>query len=129
MKTELLKDAVAIIRGIPADRLDLNDWQQHNDDAAILVEQISCGTIACAAGWLALHPDMRARGMGISYISGAPLFEGKVGYPALAHFFGINEDEAQILFGPRDQASSRRKSDREVWVERALELLKDEAQT
>lgn len=135
MKIELFKDAVAIIRGIPEERFDLNDWQARKAPSkypGLRIEgmpvqyptQISCGTIACAAGWLALHPKMQALGIEVSGSSGSPMWGSLWGSDAFAKLFNITEDEAVKLFSTR-QADLWEEgiSDRDVWIARALKLL------
>lgn len=130
MKIELFKDAVAIIRGIPEERFDLETWQTRmapggwpRDTGIQKINHISCNTIACAAGWLSLHPDIQARGMQVNRASGCPMFQGHWGYAAYAKFFGITEDESEALFKQRQGPTGPAISDRDLWVSRALELL------
>jgi hypothetical protein len=131
MKIELFKDAVAIIRGIPEERFDLETWQTRRMASRLVdtgfqkISHISCNTIACAAGWLSLHPTIQARGMQVNPSSGCPMFQGHWGYSAYAKLFGITEDESEALFQQRPAAfgPGPRINDRDVWVNRALELL------
>lgn len=94
---ELLKDAYEIIDGIPNRNINLNCWVRGDEKRA------DCGTSACAAGWLALHPKFQALGlkMGSSRLFGsAPTFRGKQDYEALGLLFGIGRYEAASMFGP-----------------------------
>ncbi|MPQ56376.1 hypothetical protein [Duganella sp. FT27W] len=50
---ELLKDAYAIIYGIPAEVIDLDSIIKSRGDS------LSCGTVACAFGWLGMHPKFK----------------------------------------------------------------------
>jgi hypothetical protein len=135
MKIELFKDAIAIIRGIPEDRLNLEDWQSRKASSLYQglrllghpVRQpgdIDCQTIACAAGWLALHPKMQKLGIEVSPSSGSPVFHSEWGGAAFAKLFNITEEEGVCLFSSRHLEEQENKiSDRDTWVARALTLL------
>jgi hypothetical protein len=56
----LLKDAYAIIDGIPDGVFDLHQIARQNAQLHHKNLNLYCGTIACAAGWLALHPTFAA---------------------------------------------------------------------
>jgi hypothetical protein len=104
---ELLCDAHAIVDGIPIERLDLSsfqsDWSDDGRGYARATREIHCGTMCCAAGWLALHPMFRRRGLTTSsggepqltrsYDHYVPVFQ------TLADFFGLTTQEAEYLFG------------------------------
>lgn len=47
---ELLKDAYQIIGGIPAKAFNLDEIVKSQG------KSLTCGTIACAIGWLSMHP-------------------------------------------------------------------------
>lgn len=125
----LLRDAYAIIDGIPDARFKLSRWRigGHSEH--------DCGTIACAAGWLAMHPDMCAAGLKAS-AHGAPKWNGVTGYDALSLFFGIDFDDAVSLFGPRktiftpdnemkfEPNESHCVSDHDLWLARVRNFLK-----
>jgi hypothetical protein len=49
-KIELLKEAYAIIDGIPEQAFDLEKIITDGGTS------VGCGTVACAAGWLSIHP-------------------------------------------------------------------------
>lgn len=86
----LLRDAYAVIDGIPEERFNLNAWRVTRE----------CGTVACAAGWLMQHPDMQAKGLYMdSY--GSPTFKGLLDYTALEAFFGLRAGVGYALFCPR----------------------------
>lgn len=131
MKVELFKDAIAIIDGIPESRIQLNSFQS-SGRIAHESSEIRCGTLACAAGWLALHPGMRALGLHTVFL-GFPAYRTyEPGYESLAGFFEITEREANLVFGPRLQPKMSRReieamihlSDKELWLGRAHKLLK-----
>ena len=141
MHRQLFEDAYAIIDGVPDPRIYLNSWQKLPAGRHLYVrgaEEITCNTIACAAGWLTLHPAMQALGLRAG-VAGEPTFEDSEGierwdYDALAHFFGLEYSQAEKLFCPREcsrtplisKEVAAKLTDRELWLARARELLKEE---
>lgn len=105
MKIDLLKDAYEIIDGIPTQHFNLNRWV-HEDGASCSTN--GCGTIACAGGWLALHPKFNElglrmkwnRGNGRGYNTQVVTYgSGSVSaFEALAKVFNIAEQDARKLF-------------------------------
>ncbi|KVQ35727.1 hypothetical protein WK03_35250 [Burkholderia cepacia] len=97
---ELLKDAYEIIDGIPFKNFNLDTWRKRDDGA-------TCGTIACAAGWLTLHPKFKELGLKTEVGSGKfqhrPVFNGKENMDALADLFGIELSDALQLFREKRQ--------------------------
>ncbi len=65
----------------------------------------NCGTIACAFGWAALDPELRAEGLGYrahSALSGVePFYEKSSGYDAAVEFFHLSHEEVMRLFCPQ----------------------------
>jgi hypothetical protein len=124
---ELLKDAYAIISGIPDDNFRLSTWFWLNNGK-------SCGTIACAGGWLALHPDMQERGLGVNPRTDFPTFDGDEGYSALGKFFGVGDDDATRLFSGRhtyDRGLVRPRvymSDKKLFLARVRKYLSNHGQ-
>lgn len=141
MKVELFKDAYAIIDGIPDERLSLETWQDSGEwlgtvgskstwERAIVQkpQDIECGTLACAAVWLCLHPNMQKRGLGVGK-HGQPTYVMFHQYDALAAFFDIPEPEARGLFKVytpderEDGLDGVPITDRQRWLQRARKLL------
>jgi hypothetical protein len=140
MNHERLKLAIDIIRDIPANQLRLSLWQAPivgEDDVhrvATRLEQTHCGTIACAGGWLALHPQMGKLGLSAGSYYGEPVVRDEKSrglvscYYALAQFFDIRLGEAQALFYPRSAQEMTNGSpenamtDKELWLHR-MELF------
>ena len=54
-----LRRMAAVFDGVPAKHIDLNDFLQYGCDP----DPDSCGTVACAFGWMAMHPNMKAKGI------------------------------------------------------------------
>ncbi len=101
-KYPLLRDAIAIIMGIPNDRLNLClvrrnpvDWHSHKDAH-------HCGTVGCAIGWLSLHPQFNALGLKPGRDPADLVLKGRevTFQVAAARLFGITEDEGIDLFAP-----------------------------
>jgi hypothetical protein len=93
---ELLRDAFAIIDGIPKRAFDLDMWRTKGAGP-------SCGTIACAGGWLAMHPAMNERGLKPAEWNGQPMCESatyrQYGFTALRQFFQLNHLEGDLFEG------------------------------
>jgi hypothetical protein len=122
MHHERMKFAIEIIRTIPENKIDLYYWQDRADSGYVSEpDAVTCGTICCVAGWLALDQRMRAEGMRASHLSGGPIFNGAFGYGALAEFFEIPRHEASALFSSRRKGETLKYgdvSDKEVWLRR-----------
>lgn len=125
----LLRDAYAIIDGIPEDRFNLDLWRTKGKSPR------ECGTIACAAGWLAMHPEMRKKGL-LNGEGGKPIFLDDLAierteFHALAKFFCMTYEQAAGLFcarwcgSPYDPQSLRGYSDKELWKYRVRKFLKE----
>lgn len=140
MNIELLKDAIAIIDGIPAPRIVLDRWQSSGcvSDGwggtkyrvVRHIRSIKPYTVACAAVWLSLHPQFRALKVRILSSSGEPYIPHKslYGYGALAHLFDITPAMAAALFESRSVPERIRYSeldDKSLWLRRARVLLTD----
>lgn len=93
---ELLRDAYAIIDGIPDDAIHLNYIVSRRGETP------ACGTIACTLGFLAMHPQFQALGLGLKHTLGMQLtMHGHVtSFRSAAHeIFGLNEAETEAVFG------------------------------
>lgn len=106
MNIELFDKAVAVIDRTPDDQLELGYWQaavsiQTVDVFVYKPEHVTCETIACAGGWLALQPEFREQGLS-SGNHGIPTYCGYVGYSALACLFNIPHRVALDLFWSSD---------------------------
>lgn len=122
MNIELLREAYAIIDGIPDKRINLGviaRGPKPNDPK-------HCGTIACAAGWLGMHPKFKELGMRTS--NGDLTLKGVPDYfdwdDVLARVFDCSQHVAQKLFEPRRWKETSGKTDKQVWQARVREYLK-----
>lgn len=133
---ELLKDAYAIIDGIPEKHFNLNRWVQNE----LYRPGEVCNTIACAGGWLAQHPKFNELGLRMSWERGngrgnnsLSLFHQKTKereFDALASLFNISYTTAHKLFtafhnSPYDHAQVRHKA---MFLNRVRQFLKQEGQ-
>ena len=133
MNVDRFKQAIAIIEEIPDEQLRLKHWQASYDKGSGYIgsnAQATCGTIACAAGWLALHPDMQAQGLSSGYC-GMPRYSetGPMysGFTALQLFFDIRDIDADLLFQSRNWYESDgdmgQLTDKQIWLKRAKIFL------
>jgi hypothetical protein len=123
------KRAIEIIEATPDHQVDLKVWQKAQSCFANYIsskEDATCGTIACAAGWLALDPEMQEHGLYSGY-GGEPRYNEGTKYissfEALGRFFGIPEFDAELLFSPRSMFEDSDLTDKQVWLHRANTFL------
>lgn len=128
----LLRDAYAVIDGIPENNIDLSEWVKGAPPPPVAA---SCKTIACAAGWLSLYPGFKALGFIYHWYYAEPEYQVDGGekyssYPAIEEFFGLTEADARAIFGTRttgkdyDPRNPDRYSDKELWKYRVRKFLK-----
>ena len=123
----LLKLA-AFLRTLPRDRFDYKrwvgaDWKGKQD--------LSCGTTACALGWAATIPAFRRLGLRLRKIPGWDYSNGEVVFgkgkdiprdlDAARALFGLNYDEAYLLFAPAEDGSEANATPK--YVARKIEKL------
>ena len=119
----LLRKAYAIIDGIPEDRFDLSSILHGGNP-----NPHACGTIACAAGWIAMHPDFQELGLTLTSY-GSILFNGhaKGCWIVMAEILGITVHDSIIIFDGRNDFERRGKlgklSDKELWKYRVRKFL------
>ena len=122
-----LREAYAIIDGIPDDRFDLRHFANSDDPH-------DCGTIACAAGWLAMHPKFNALGLtltgkGAEFSCLTPQSQTRTSpMDAIAQVLRRPRFEAGQLFGSRNHPKyepegSENMTDKQLWQARVRELL------
>ncbi len=129
---ELLRDAYAVIDGIPARRIALYTWQSPRGMVKYYpitakfkktADEIDCGTLACAAGWLCLHPKFQELGLRVSR-EGDPTLADNArvhGFDALARVFHITEPQAYRLF--RLASAAPVGQHKSIWLDRCLNLI------
>jgi|GEM_PF-1759375 len=135
-KYELLKDAYAIIDGIPDKVVNLNHVVSEKG------ESLDCGTIACAAGWLGMHPKFNKLGLSVvqgglggfrlHLDSGSAADNARAYSGQMAKVFNLPHADALKLFNARqyhERAGGwRALTDKQVWLRRVREYLKEEGQ-
>lgn len=129
---ELLKQAYAIIDGIPEKAFDLELVIKKGGNK----RELKCGTIACAAGWLSLHPTfmkengleaVRKRKNGFSYVTWKNKTDQIWDYTiAMAEFFNLSFEKTNNLFCPSNESDVI--SDKQVWKTRVEKYLRSEGQ-
>jgi hypothetical protein len=135
MNIDRFKRAIEIIEEKPDSQVMLKVWQQSNSVSHYSYisskQEATCGTIACAAGWLALDPEMQAQGLKSGY-GGQPEFHFRgeicgVSFRALGLFFDILDIDADKLFGPRvgweESGDMDCWTDKQIWLHRAKTFL------
>lgn len=116
---ELLKDAYAIIDGIPGRQISLHNVVTAKGPA------LDNGTICCAAGWLAHHPKFQALGLGFKRKHGHLSYRGRTYTGAfqyqMADLFNISHAVSTRLF---DAAQPEEEgTDKQVWLNRVVAFL------
>ncbi|MGE5621741.1 MAG: hypothetical protein ACM3WS_01085 [Bacillota bacterium] len=127
---ELLKDAYAIIDGIPETAIALGRLQTARGEA------LDRGTICSPAGWLAQHPQFRELGLSLSDDGERLCYQGESAQsggeaPIMARVFGLQEAEAEHLFDSRSTYSlgdDSGLSDKRLWLREVREFLKRHGQ-
>lgn len=130
---ELLREAYAIIDGVPAHRMDLSfvSYNSSGDPTSIH----HCGTIGCAIGLLAMHPRFQALGM---YLYTPPhddpewghsaTLKGARGYEEVAvEIFDVDMEDAYRLFRPSQEHERQQyDNDKAVWLARVRGYLAEQ---
>lgn len=127
---ELLKDAYAIIDGIPETAIALDKLQSARG------ETLESGTICSPAGWLAQHPAFQERGLSLSEDGSQLLLNGEPAdttspAPIMAQLFRLPEVDAERLFGDRNTytlGDDSGLSDKRLWLHEVREFLKEHGQ-
>ncbi len=127
---ELLKDAYAIIDGIPETAIALGMLRTARG------ETLARGTICSPAGWLAQHPAFTALGLSLSDDGSHLAFRDEpsgTGSPArvMARVFALPEADADRLFGDRETytlGDDSGLSDKRLWLHEVREYLKEHGQ-
>lgn len=128
-KFKLLKDAYAIVYGIPEDVIALDSLIKCKGDS------LECGTVACAFGWLGMHPTFK------KLMNPTPGYfpdwvingETHVSYAqAAAALFGISPQDGRnlfsVAFGSRYDIRGDGRSDKARFLHRMKSFLKEQGQ-
>lgn len=113
----MLEELATLLEELPPERFDYfvwvgATWQGQRD--------LSCGTVACAAGWATTLPSYQAKGLFLGQgLDDDFALESSIFYPmvwtvegewldqtdAMAHVLDIPEEDASLLFVPRTKDS------------------------
>lgn len=80
-------------------KFDITDWSRSYGTKKSEAEHHKCGTVACAAGWLAVSQEFIDFGGSSMEYSGSPIFKGKSGSAAIAEFIGVDVFLAKDIVG------------------------------
>lgn len=127
---ELIKDAYAIIDGIPETAIDLDRLVSRRG------ETLEHGTVCSPAGWLAQHPRFVELGLSLDdddsrlMLAGEPPADES---PAviLSRIFGLEPGDVEHLFGNRNTftlGDDSGLSDKRLWLREVREFLKQHGQ-
>lgn len=127
---ELLKDAYAIIDGIPETAVALGKLQTAKG------ESLEKGTICSPAGWLAQHPEFNDAGLSLSEDGNYLILNGELSETAtpaqiMAQLFALRQPDAELLFGERDTytlGDDSGLSDKRLWLREVREFLRQHGQ-
>lgn len=124
---ELLKDAYAIIDGIPENAIALGELQSARG------ESLDRGTICSPAGWLAQHPKFNEYGLVLSDDGTQLLLDGKADPNAstaeiMARVFALPLPDAERLFADKGTYALEDDAglgDKRLWQHEVREYLKE----
>ncbi|HYD62006.1 MAG TPA: hypothetical protein VEC35_16695 [Noviherbaspirillum sp.] len=127
---ELLKDAYAIVDGIPETAIDLDRLVTARG------ETLAHGTVCSPAGWLAQHPKFVELGLALAEDDSRLLLRGDPPVdesPAavMAKVFGLSLGEAAHLFADRNTytlGDDSGLSDKRLWLREVRDFLKQHGQ-
>ena len=127
---ELIKDAYAIIDGIPETAIDLDRLVSRRG------ETLQHGTICSPAGWLAQHPKFIELGLALADDDSRLVLDGDqetIARPAdvLAQVFGLSPMDADHLFSDRNTftlGDDSGLSDKRLWLREVRDFLKQHGQ-
>jgi len=130
---ERLAIAYAIIDGIPDKNLDLEStFTKIERSISNDVPLPTCGAIACAAGWLSLHPDFKKDFKNL--VSRWEWTNWDLWIGTLSRVFNLPDGDIQDLFGPRGNSSLDLElgahtleyfTDKQLWLSRVRVFLDD----
>ncbi len=127
---ELLKDAYAIIDGIPETAIALDRLQSAKG------KSLGEGTICSPAGWLAQHPQFHDAGLSLSADGNLLRLRGRTAEAGeaaqiMAELFRLPPLEAEQLFGTRNTytlGDDSGLSDKRLWLREVRAFLREHGQ-
>ncbi|HZW13409.1 MAG TPA: hypothetical protein VFF81_09495 [Noviherbaspirillum sp.] len=127
---ELLKDAYAIIDGLPETAIDLDKLVTARGEA------LDQGTVCSPAAWLAQHPAFKALGLGLAdddsqlALNGQPTGTDSVPQ-VMARVFALRQVDADRLFADRRTytlGDDSGLSDKRLWLHEVRDFLREHGQ-
>ena len=122
---DLIKDAYAIIDGIPETAIDLDQLVSKRG------ETLEHGTVCSPAGWLAQHPRFSELGLALADDDSGLLPLDAPPTVILARVFGLEPGDAEHLFSDRNTytlGDDSGLSDKRLWLREVREFLKQHGQ-
>lgn len=108
---------------------DLNAWIMNGGIAEGREVRATCGTVACAFGWMCMSKKGKADGLYLrpdpTNIYWTPVYRNKNNYHAAAAYFSIPYLHARYLFSPSEYREQELQNPRAV-VKRIRELLEQQ---
>jgi hypothetical protein len=137
MNRERLEQAIRVLEAVHPSEFYIDHWYRKCDkdlsDPTLLArlttrEGNTCGFVACAVGHMALDPWFNSQGLTLgrdSHSFAWPVVAGiEAGYPELATFFGIAENDARNLFSSHRYSEKQFASLEEVTPDHVAERIK-----
>lgn len=127
---ELLKDAYAIIDGIPETAIELDKLVTARG------ESLDQGTVCSPAAWLAQHPAFKARGLGLADDDSQLMLSGHAAgadavAQVMARIFALRQVDAERLFADRRTytlGDDSGLSDKRLWLHEVRDFLREQGQ-
>jgi len=92
MNAKRLLTLANVLDSVPDEQFDINlFWEGKPHD---------CGFVGCALGWATTIPEFAKAGFGRDEGLGYPIFGGQTSISAGASFFGLDYDDAYLMFMP-----------------------------
>jgi hypothetical protein len=106
-RLERLNHAISVMERVAANKkykFNLATWQSQRagDATTKQTEQqaVSCGTVCCFGGWLALDKEAQQAGLDVSLCDGRPIYGDDSGSRAVAGYLGVTLREGYDLTMP-----------------------------
>lgn len=134
---DLMKSVIEIVETRPPSDVRLDTFISKTRP----IDPENCKTIACAIGWACLSFEFQKKsGLTITWeedrdstVLGTPSFFFKgiryPGFEAIEHAFGMDEDDVYRIFGARRQQDGKSLNDKELFLVRARDYIRELEET